>query len=154
MKNESESLIDGAVRAITDTTVLIYAYSPAEPTKQERAEALIETLLVEKRLVLSTQVLNEFYNVATRAHKPPSLSHDDAVRALRRFEALCEVVPLTAAVTFRALDAVARYRFHFWDALIWAAAKENGVGIIYTEDVPSADVIEGVRYVNPFASKV
>ena len=39
----------------------------------------------------------------------------------------------------------------WWDALVWAVARENGVGLIYTEGMPGAAEIEGVRYVNPFA---
>ena len=38
----------------------------------------------------------------------------------------------------------------FWDALIWAAAKENDVPMIYTEDFQDGRDIEGVRYSNPF----
>ena len=34
-------------------------------------------------------------------------------------------------------------------ALIWATAKLNGVLTILTEDHPSSDLIEGVRFVNP-----
>ena len=47
-------------------------------------------------------------------------------------------------------SAVSRHRLSFWDALIWAAARENGVTVIYTEDTPGAGEIEGVRYINPF----
>lgn len=153
MRNGSGSLTGGAGWETIDTTILVYAFDSTNSAKQERANALLQELLLERRLVLSTQVLNEFYNAATRTHRPPALSHDDAVRALRRLEALCEVFPLTPTITFRALEAVPRYRFHFWDALLWASARENGVGIIYTEDLPSAPIIEGVRYINPFEAE-
>jgi predicted nucleic acid-binding protein len=38
----------------------------------------------------------------------------------------------------------------FWDALIWAAAKENGIPVVYTEDFQHGRDIEGVRIINPF----
>ena len=47
--------------------------------------------------------------------------------------------------------AVSRYQMSIWDALIWAVTKENGVAVIYTEDLQSAEEIEGVRYINPFS---
>ncbi len=38
-----------------------------------------------------------------------------------------------------------------WETLIWAAAKENGIPLIYTEDFQHGRDVEGVRIVNPFA---
>jgi predicted nucleic acid-binding protein len=64
----------------------------------------------------------------------------------------CEVLPLTPAVTFRALDAVPRHGLSFWDALIWAAAKENGISVIHTEDFQDGRDIEGVQFRNPFVA--
>jgi predicted nucleic acid-binding protein len=40
----------------------------------------------------------------------------------------------------------------FWDGLIWAAAKEAGVGIVYSEDFQHGRDLEGVRWENPFAT--
>jgi predicted nucleic acid-binding protein len=40
----------------------------------------------------------------------------------------------------------------FWDALIWVAAKTHGIPRIYTEDFQHGRVLEGVKFVNPFAS--
>ena len=45
-----------------------------------------------------------------------------------------------------------RHGLSFWDALIWSAAVENNVTVIYTEDFQDGRVVEGVRFVNPFAS--
>ena len=59
-------------------------------------------------------------------------------------------MPVTAALTFRALDAIPKHGLSFWDALIWAAAAENSSGVIYTEDFQDGREIEGVRFVNPF----
>jgi predicted nucleic acid-binding protein len=48
------------------------------------------------------------------------------------------------------LDAILQHGFSFWDGLIWAAAKENGIPVIYTEDFQHGRDIEGVRIINPF----
>ena len=52
-------------------------------------------------------------------------------------------------MTLRA-DAIPRHCLSLWDALIWAAARENGVRLIYSEDFQHGREIEGVRIVNPF----
>ena len=38
----------------------------------------------------------------------------------------------------------------FWDALIWAAAREAKVGVVLSEDFQHGREIEGVVFVNPF----
>ena len=57
---------------------------------------------------------------------------------------------MTLFETLRALEAVSPHGFSFWDALIWAAAKENGISVVYTEDFQHGREIEGVRIINPF----
>ncbi len=47
---------------------------------------------------------------------------------------------------------MAQHQIAIWDALIWAVARENGISLIYTEDVPGQPEIEGVGYINPFAA--
>lgn len=147
MRNVSTNSTSAAV----DTNIVIYAYDSADADKQARAQELLQNLIDQGALTFSAQVPNEFYARITRPKRPPALSHDEAVQIIETITASAVVVPLTYAVTRRALDAVASYRFNFWDALIWASAREYGVGVIYTEDLPSAPVIEGVRYINPFA---
>jgi predicted nucleic acid-binding protein len=43
------------------------------------------------------------------------------------------------------------YQMHFWDAQIWATARLNQITYILSEDFNTGSVIEGVRFVNPFA---
>ena len=53
-------------------------------------------------------------------------------------------MPITATTTLLALEAMPRHGLSFWDALIWAAAKENGATVINTEDFQDGRDIEGV----------
>ena len=53
-------------------------------------------------------------------------------------------------MSIRALGAIQRNGLSFWDALIWAAAVENGIPVIYTEDYQDGREVEGARFVNPF----
>ena len=49
-----------------DTNVLLYMYNEADRSKQIRARALFEEHAGNGKLVLSTQVVQEFYSVGTR----------------------------------------------------------------------------------------
>jgi len=39
----------------------------------------------------------------------------------------------------------------YWDAQIWASARLNQIPLILSEDFDAGAIIEGVRFVNPFA---
>ena len=39
----------------------------------------------------------------------------------------------------------------YYDAQLWATARLNQVPIIFSEDFAAGSVVEGVRFVNPFA---
>jgi predicted nucleic acid-binding protein len=38
----------------------------------------------------------------------------------------------------------------FWDALVWATARANGVTVIHTEDFAHGRVVDGVGFLDPF----
>jgi predicted nucleic acid-binding protein len=114
---------------------------------------LVNDLVRSDRLVVSVQVLNEFYYASTRPNKPPSLSHDEAFKIIRDLFDFAKVLSLNGATSLRALEALPKYGFSFWDALIWAAAKENDIPRVYTEDFQHGRDIEGVLIVNPFADE-
>lgn len=61
-----------ATRSFVDTNVLIYAEASDEPQKQRAALALLKSLYEENLGVLSTQVLQEYCNVALRKLKLPA----------------------------------------------------------------------------------
>jgi predicted nucleic acid-binding protein len=137
-------------RALVDTNVVVYAYDVREAVRHIRAQELLSKLSVSGRLVFSVQVLNEFSSVLLRPGGIAALPPDQVADRIRNLAATGEVVPLTASMTLLALDAVAQYGLSFWDGLIWAAARENGVPLVYTEDFQHGRVVEGIHFVNPF----
>jgi predicted nucleic acid-binding protein len=149
-------MIDSAdeSRSLVDTNVLIYAHDHGDPAKHAIALALLERLADQGRFVLSAQVLNEFCSVMMRPGRADRMSSEQILEILREVASLGEVVPVTASMTFRALGAMRPHGFSFWDALIWAAAAENGVPVVYTEDFQAGREVEGVRFVNPFVETV
>jgi predicted nucleic acid-binding protein len=139
------------LKELVDTNVFIYASDPAAGEKRMRAEALLERLIIDGVLAVSVQVLNELFHAATRPNEGPSLKFEVARRIIQDLADSASVVPLTSSVTFRAVDAIPRHSLSFWDALIWAAAREHDLAVIHTEDFQDGHVVEGVRFSNPFA---
>jgi predicted nucleic acid-binding protein len=137
-------------RALVDTNVVVYAYDPTDPTKHARARALLAELSNSGLLVFSAEVLNEFCAVMLRPGKTHTLTPHQASVRLSNLAATGDVVPLTAQMTLLAMDAVARHGLSFWDALIWAAARESDIHLIYTEDFQHGREVDGVRFLNPF----
>ena len=50
-----------------------------------------------------------------------------------------------------AMRAVDDHRVAFWDAMIWAVAREAGCRYLLSEDFQHGRTLEGVTFVNPFA---
>jgi predicted nucleic acid-binding protein len=130
-----------------DTNVLLYAVSTAddERAKAERALAILD----DESLVLSVQVLQEFYVQATRVTRSDRLDHDQAVALIESWLRF-RVQDLTVAVIRRAFGSAAQWRISYWDAAIVEAAREAGCLTILTEDLQDGMDFGGVRVSNPF----
>jgi len=99
--------------------------------------------------VLSTQILGEFFVTATRKIPAP-LSIGDASRAVMEYLDSWPVIDITSSIVLEALRGVGQHQMHYYDSVIWAAAKLNQIREILTEDGQHGRVVEGVRYLNPF----
>ncbi len=138
-----------AARILIDSNILVYAYDASEPMKQPRAKEVLNLIQQNDIGCLSVQCLSEFFTVAIRKYQPP-MAVVEAGNLVQQFVAVWQVFDLTPAVVLEALRATRRYQLHYWDALLWAVAKLNGVVTILTEDFQHNRVIEVVRYINPF----
>ena len=58
---------------------------------------------------------------------------------------------MTPLVVAEALRGVRTHRLPFWDAQLWATARLNQVPVILSEDFGPGTVLDGIRFVNPFA---
>lgn len=130
-----------------DTTVLLYAVSRA-PDEHDKAD-VARSLLADRDLALSTQVLQEFYVRATRTSRSDALSHDQAaglVDSFTRFP-VCDV---TLGLVRSAIAARERFQLSYWDAAIIEAARLAGCDVVLSEDLNDGQDYDGVRVVNPF----
>lgn len=135
-------------RCFIDTNVLVYADSTDEPRKQRIAIDLIRQLRVERRGVLSTQVLNEYIQVGLRKLGLPHAHIREQLHCYRQFD-LAAVTPDTIEL---ALELHQRHSLSYWDALILASAQIAGCAALLTEDMGTGEVLAGVQLVNPFAA--
>lgn len=132
--------------AFFDTNVFLYADDARDPLKQAKAVELVTAHQLDRTLVISLQVLQEYYNGATR-----KLGVDSALAQQK-----VEIMSRNMVMRFTEQDVIASIEFHrlnqvsFWDAMIVHAARQSGASVLYSEDLQHGSVLGGVRVVNPF----
>ena len=139
-----------ASKILVDTNVLLYAYDCGEPVKQPQAVAVLDRLVKLKLGILTPQVLAEFFVNGIRKLEPP-LTIEQAHERIQNYLLAWEVLDMTGAIVLEAVRGVRVYQMSYWDAQIWASARLNQIPIILSEDFDVGAIIEGVRFVNPFA---
>lgn len=136
------------VSAFVDTNVLLYAAAPF--TDEAEKSSTARTVLDREDLVLSTQVLQEFYAQATRPTRPDPVSHDIAVALIESWLRF-RVVETTVQLVLDALSTARRWRISYWDAAVVEAARSGGCSTLLTEDLQPGMDFAGVTVENPFS---
>lgn len=137
-----------ASTVFVDTNVLLYAEDRAHPDKHRAARDWLRALWLRRCGRLSAQVLNEFYVNATRKITP-SMPVGDARAEVRRYQRW-QPWGVDHATVEAAWSVESRFGLHYWDALMVAAAQQQGCDFLLTEDLQHDQMIDGVRIVNPF----
>lgn len=75
-----------------------------------------------------------------------------ALEPVERFRGSLRVFPLTVPIILEAGRGVRDHKLAYYDAQLWAAAHLNQLTLLLSEDFQSGRVLEGVRFVNPFAA--
>ena len=138
-----------SANAFLDTNVLVYCFQPGEPAKQQPAQELVDRALSDGTGAISTQVVQEFLNLATRKFAQAFTGDDlraylDAVLAL-----LCRVFP-DAALFRVALELKKETGYGFYDSLIVAGALRADCTTLYSEDLQDGRANRGLVIENPF----
>ncbi len=145
---DDQTQTQGHQVSFIDTNVLVYAHDRSESRKQAIAQALLDELWRQRTGTLSTQVLQEFYSVATRKFDPPL-----RLAAAREIVALYSTWPtvqVDVALILAASKLAERDSISFWDALIVEAARRAGASRLLTEDLQTGRHFDGVQTHNPF----
>jgi predicted nucleic acid-binding protein len=134
---------------LIDTNVLVYAHDLASEKKRAQAIHLVNELQQARLGCLSIQCISEFFNTVTRNNRQ-ILALDEAVEQTQVLINSFPVFPLTSMVVLDAILGSKKYHIAYYDAQIWACAHLNQISLVFSEDFSDGQIIEGVRFVNPF----
>lgn len=137
-------------RYFFDTNVLVYAVDAANPEKRYKALDLIDQHARAGDVVISTQVLQEFYVAATRRLGIEPFTARQHVRDFQLFD----LVQITKELVEKGIDQSILTQLSFWDGLILAAAQTARCAVLYSEDMNDGQSMGGVTVLNPFKGSV
>ena len=132
--------------AFFDTNIFVYADDASEPARQARAIQLIASYQRASLMVISIQVLQEYFAAATRKLRVDAETAQRKVVLLAR----ARVVRFAEDDVIAAIELHRLHRISFWDAMIIHAARLAGADVLYSEDMQHGAVVAGVRIDNPF----
>jgi predicted nucleic acid-binding protein len=135
-----------AARLFIDSNILVYTLDEKEPDKQKKAISIIDNLVFHEVPVVSTQVLQEFYNISTTKLKLDKVYVKNILYKYRRME----IVQVDFDIINQGIDISILNRLSFWDGLILAAASFANCSVLLTEDLNDGQIIQGVTIKNPF----
>jgi predicted nucleic acid-binding protein len=135
---------------LIDTNVIVYACDPGEPDKREQAARVLRFLNQTGNGRLSVQGLSEFVSATTRRLCPP-LTMTEAADQVERLMLSFPVFDLTPMIVVEALRGMRDHQLPFYDAQMWASARLNQTPVVFSEDFNSGAMLDGVRFINPFA---
>jgi predicted nucleic acid-binding protein len=137
------------VKTFVDTNVLVCAHDAQAGRRHAIAKDLLAGLWASRAGSLSTQVLLEFYAVATRKLKP-AMPRGDARALVAAYGEWCD-----AATDPQLIVAASRleeeHTLAFWDALIVEAALRAGAQRLVSEDLQDGRRFGTLTVENPFA---
>jgi len=138
-------------KVFVDTNILVYAFldadSPESHAKHVKAVELLQSLTGATRIVLSTQVLSEYYSALLK-HKIADTDIQNSIQTLIR---AVDAAPVSLDTVLVSFQIKTRYKFSYWDSLILASALENNCNVLFSEDLQNRQVIENSLIINnPF----
>jgi predicted nucleic acid-binding protein len=131
-----------------DTNILVYAVDRDAGERHVRSRELLGRA-ARRDCVLTVQALAEFYHATTRKSL---LAPGPASAFVRDWLDVFPVTSVDGAALVDAMDAVEEHRLSFWDALLWATARQAGCAAILSEDMQDGRRLSGVVFINPFAA--
>ena len=129
-----------------DTNVFVYFADGRDPAKQSVARSVLADAIGNPQCVISSQVLNEFANVAM---KKLGMTEDEARQYVESFQSI-RVVFQQSGWTVRALEIKEQHGLQFYDSLMLAAAEAAGCSEFWSEDLTDGQMYCGLKVVNPF----
>ena len=69
---------------------------------------------------------------------------------MRDWLGVFQVASAGTAALVDAMDVAEKHRLSFWDAMLWATARQSGCSAILSEDMQDGRRLIGVEIINPF----
>ncbi|MBI5448151.1 MAG: PIN domain-containing protein [Gammaproteobacteria bacterium] len=132
-----------------DTNIFIYSFDAKFPKKQSKAQQLINDGLNSEKGMVSSQVIQEFLNVATKKFIKPLSMVDAELYLSSVLLPLCKFYP-DCEFFHKTLRIKSRFKFSFYDSLILTAAIESNCSLLYSEDFQDSQKIMNLTIKNPF----
>jgi predicted nucleic acid-binding protein len=132
-----------------DTNVFVYSFDAQAPEKKARSMRLIQEGLTTGLGIISTQVIQEFLNVATQKFVTPMEIEHSKLYLRQVLNPLCHVYP-DLALYESCLEIQAKTRYSFYDSLILASALKGDCSVLYSEDLQDGQEVRGVKIINPY----
>ncbi len=130
-----------------DTNILVHAVDRDAGERHGQAREIIGQA-ARRDCVLTLQALAEFFHATTRKNLL------DPARAgvfVRNWVDVFHVTSVDSTALADTMEAVEEHRLSFWDAMLWAAARQVGCSAILSEDMQDGRRLSGVEFINPFA---
>ncbi len=139
-------------KVFLDTNIFIYSIdaSPEHNRKRDVARQIIKENISNESGVISIQVLQEFYHVATQKIAVP-LSTDEALEYLH-YIAILETVQPDFHMVVAAVRIYQKHSISFWDSLILQAANTATCSLLVSENLQDGFRLDTIVVKNPFIS--
>ncbi len=134
-----------------DTNIFVYSFDTNSPKKQEIAQQLVQKALYSQKGIISSQVVQEFLNVALRKFKRPMSTLEARAYLDTVLMPLCQHYPMLAFYQ-HALRIKEETSYSLYDSLIVAAAIESGCKTLLSEDMHHQHTVNGLQILNPFVN--
>ena len=133
-------------KVFLDTNILVYTVDKKDLGKHEESRNLVRRISSDHLPVISTQVLQEFYNAITSKMKIDKIVAKNVLHSYRNME----IISADLSLIEQAVDISILFQLSFWDSLILAAAEQSNCSLVVTEDLNDGQMIRGMKIVNPF----
>ena len=139
-------------KVLIDSNILVYAADNSDEHKHKISTELLEKAMNKGDAVVSIQNLVEFARVATEKIERP-IDLEKTRQIIMELSDSMEVIAYDQKTIAEALHFSARYKLHFFDALLVATMEENFIKEIITENDKDFKGITWLKVDNPFRRK-
>ncbi len=129
-----------------DTNILVYTLDQKNIVKRDMARKIVKKVVESHQPVISTQVIKEFYVVASAKLKADSIVVKNIIHNFHNMEIVNNDLDLIE----QAIDISILSQLSFWDSLIIAAAEKANCEYVLSEDLNSGQNYRGIKLLNPF----